>query len=158
MIRWTAGLCIACLLGCSYVPGPQGLSTTVRPDLLEEARTWPTETWAVRWLDEHELYLEEHHPTIGPYSGHNQAWIQFSPPADPEVSIRCWTAEGDRAAWFFRDVEGTCSISSDGSGCGSSDGPDLALQCEFVGDHSGSPNHGGFSVLLTREQLLRNER
>ena len=156
MIRSTAVLCIACLIGCMpYEPGPQRLSTSVRPDLLEEARAWPCGAWTVSWLAADEVFLEQQYPTIGPYGGHDQVWIKFSPPAAPEVSVRTWTAEGEHLAWYFRDIEGQCSISTDGAGCGTNDGPDLALRCEIVGDHSGSPNRTWISVLLTRDQLLR---
>jgi|SRR5688572_17683319 len=137
------------------VPTRQKLVTTLKPALHEEAKDWPRAEWSVSWKRAEQLLLERHHST-GAYSHNAQLWVDFSPPATPKLSVRVGSQETQSgAAWYFRDIEGQCWISSDGTGLGASGGPDLAIQGEFTGDFSGSPSRSGFSVFLTSEQLLR---
>jgi hypothetical protein len=136
------------------VPAPQRLTMVLRPDLLEEARTWPQSDWSVEWSNEGQLHLERHAVVRGQLYGHDEIWITFHPPALPELSLRSWGSEG-QASWYFTNIQGQCWISSDGTSLGTRSGPDLAIRCEGVGDYAGSPVRCGASLYLTSEQLVR---
>lgn len=126
----------------------------LRLDLLDEAKAWPPSEWSASWTREGQLRLEHHVLAGDQLWGHTQAWITFAPPARPKLSLREWNRQ-KQAEWYWRNIEGQCWISSDGTGRGAPGGPDLAILCEGVGDFAGSPNPCGVSAYLTSEQLLR---